>query len=147
MNEKKIYRYSDMMSMPRGIEMKGYYHGDGSITYIGQYLQPNGQPNARPKRVYRIEVRKSAWEDAPWWNAVVLEDGVPLVCVSNSGKYNTAYGALGALKGILHRRCKQTSVNRRRRRHAAESAARTAGDGTPALPSGAVGTPRPTDND
>ena len=68
MSEKKIYRYGDMMSMPRGIEMKGYYHGDGSITYIGQYLQPNGQPNARPKRVYRIEVRKSAMADAPWWN-------------------------------------------------------------------------------
>ena len=78
--------------------------------------------------------------DAPWWNAVVLEDDVPLVCVSNSGKYNTAYGALGALRGILHKRCKQTSVNRRRRRHAVESAARKAGDG-------AVGTPRPTDND
>ena len=140
MSEKKIYRYRDMMSMPRGIEMKGYYHGDGSITYIGQYLQPNGQPNARPKRVYRIEVRKSAMADAPWWNAVVLEDDVPLVCVSNSGKYNTAYGALGALKGILHKRCIQTSVNRRARRHAAESAARTANDG-------AVGTPRPTDND
>lgn len=136
MSEKKIYRYRDMMSMPRGIEMKGYYHGDGSITYIGQYLQPNGQPNARPKRVYRIEVRKSAMADAPWWNAVVLEDGEPLVCVSNSGKYNTAYGALGALRGILHRRCIQTPVNRRARRHAAESAA---GD--------AVGTPRPTDND
>jgi len=124
MSKKKIYRYRDMMSMPRGIEMKGYYHGDGSITFIGQYLQPNGQPNARPKRVYRIEVRKSTWEDAPWWNAVVLEDGVPLVCVSNSGKYNTAYGALGALKGILHKRCTHTSVNRRARRHAAESAAK-----------------------
>jgi len=136
MNEKKIYRYRDMLHMPRGVEMKGYYHSDGSITYIGQYLQPNGQPNARPKRVYRIEVRKSARADAPWWNAVVLEDDVPLVCVSNSGKYNTAYGALGALKGILHRRCKQTSVNRRARRHAAESAV-----------GGAVGTPRPTDND
>lgn len=124
MSEKKIYRYRDMMSMPRGIEMKGYYHGDGSITYIGQYLQPNGQPTARPKRVYRIEVRKSAMADAPWWNAVVLEDGVTLVCVSNSGKYNTAYGALGALRGILHRRCIQTSVNCRARRHAAESAAK-----------------------
>ncbi len=134
MNEKKIYRYSDMLSMPRGIEMKGYYHGDGSITYIGQYLQPNGQPNARPKRVYRIEVCKSARADAPWWNAVILEDDETLACVSNSGKYNTAYGALGALRGILHRRCKQTSVNRQARRHAAESAAITAGDGTPALP-------------
>ena len=126
---RKIYRYCDMMSMPRGIEMKGYYHGDGSITYVGQYLQPNGQPNARPKRVYRIEVRKSGGAAAPWWNAVVLEDDVPLVCVSNSGKYNTAYGALGALKGILHKRCIQTSVNRRARRHAAESAARMAKEG------------------
>ena len=126
MNEKKIYRYSDMLSMPRGIEMKGYYHGDGSITYIGQYLQPNGQPNARPKRVYRIEVRKSAMADAPWWNAVVLEDGKPLVFVYDSRKFNTAYGALGALNGILHNRIKNTSVNRRARRHAAQAAAKEA---------------------
>lgn len=126
MNEKKIYRYGDMLHMPRGIEMKGYYHGDRSITYIGQYLQPNGQPNARPKRVYRIEVRKSAMAAAPWWNAVVLEDDVPMVCVSSSGKYNTAYGALGALRGILHRRCEQTSVNRRHKRQAAQAAAKEA---------------------
>ena len=38
MNEKKIYRYSDMMSMPRGIEMKGYYHGDGRETVTFERL-------------------------------------------------------------------------------------------------------------
>ena len=129
MNEKKIYRYGDMLHMPRGIEMKGYYHSDGSITYIGQYLQPNGQPNARPKRVYRIEV----YYGDEIWCADISEDHDILASITADKKWNAAYAALGALHGILHRRCVQTSVNRRARRHAAESAA-----------GGAVGTPRPT---
>ena len=122
MSEKKIYRYGDMLHMPRGIEMKGYYHGDGSITYIGQYLQPN----ARPKRVYRIEVISNAVGFPGEWCADVIEDQDLLVKISGFSKWQVACGALGALKGILHRRCIQTSVNRRARRHAAESAARTA---------------------
>lgn len=111
MEAQKIYRYRDMLSMPRGIEMKGYYHGDGSITYIGQYLQPNGQPNARPKRVYEIRILKNVFNDGEW-SASILEDDILLARIGGPVKWNVAYAALGALHGILHRRCKQTSPNR-----------------------------------
>ena len=91
MSEKKIYRYGDMLHMPRGIEMKGYYHGDGSITYIGQYLQPN----ARPKRVYRIEVISNAVGFPGEWCADVIEDQDLLVKISGFSKWQVACGALG----------------------------------------------------
>lgn len=117
MEAQKIYRYRDMLSMPRGIEMKGYYHGDGSITYIGQYLQPNGQPNARPKRVYEIRILKNVFNDGEW-SASILEDNENLVRLGGPVKWNVAYAALGVLKGILHKRCCQTSPNRAARKRA-----------------------------
>lgn len=119
---RRIYHYCDMKHMPRGIEMKEYVHSDGSITFIGQYFnKKNAQPTNRPKRVYRVEVRelpKLYASEVPDWCAAVWEDDVRLVKIVGNSKWNVCYAALGALRGILHKRCAHTGGNRRRRRKA-----------------------------
>ena len=116
--ERRIYHYCDMKHMPRGIEMKEYVHSDGSITFIGQYFnKKNAQPTNRPKRVYRVEVR----EVKPFGElvAAVFEDDVRLVKLGGgTSKWNLAYAALGALRGILHKRCVATHANRAARKAA-----------------------------
>ena len=114
--ERKIFRYSDMKHMPRGIEMKEYVHSDGSITFIGQYFnKKNAQPTNRPKRVYRVELLPDMGD----WRAAVFEDATRLVTLRGDKKWNVAYAALGALRGILHKRCVSTKGNRRARKAAA----------------------------
>lgn len=115
---RKIWRYCDMKSMPRGIEMKEFVHADGSLTFVGQYYRHDAPEGAKPKRVYRVEVRKIALLDN--FDAAVFEDDVRLVCLSGPTKWNLAYAALGALRGILHKRCVQTNPNRRAKRKAKE---------------------------
>ena len=111
--KRTIFRYRDMKSMPRGIEMQEYVHADGSLTFVGQYYNTkNAQPNSRPKRVYRVEVRKIAISDE--LIAAVFEDDVRLVKLGGgTSKWNLAYAALGALRGILHKRCTATRTNRK----------------------------------
>ena len=107
--ERKIFHYSDMKHMPRGIEMKEYVHSDGSITFIGQYFnKKNAQPTNRPKRVYRVELLPDMGD----WRAAVFEDATRLVTLRGDKKWNVAYAALGALRGILHKRCVATHANR-----------------------------------
>ena len=111
--ERKIFRYSDMKHMPRGIEMKAYVHGDGSITFIGQYFNhaPSATPITRPKRVYRVELLPDMGD----WRAAVFEDATRLVTLRGDKKWNVTYAALGALRGILHKRCVATHTNRARK--------------------------------
>ena len=116
----QIFRYSQMKSMPRGIEMKEFVHADGSIDFVGQYInKKNAQPNSRPKRTYRISLRN----DESDWFASAWEDDTRLFDVSKGTKWNTAYAALGALRGILHKRCTATRGNRRRKAFAKLAAA------------------------
>lgn len=113
--KRKIFHYSDMKHMPRGIEMKEYVHSDGSITFIGQYFnKKNAQPTNRPKRVYRVEIEflRNLCE----WRAAIFEDFTRLAVVFGPSKRTVAYAALGALRGILHRRCVNTNGNRRARK-------------------------------
>ena len=115
---RKIWRYHDMLAMPRGIEMKEYDHADGTLTFVGQYRRIGAPECAKPKRVYRVEVR----EIKPFGElvAAVFEDDVRLVKLGGgTSKWNLAYAALGALRGILHKRCTQTGSNRRARKAAA----------------------------
>lgn len=116
--KREIFRYRDMKSMPRGIEMQEYVHADGSITFVGQYYNTkNAQPNSRPKRVYRVEVRKI--EPFGELTAAVFEDDVRLVKLGGgTSKWNLAYAALGALRGILHKRCVSVRSNRKARKAA-----------------------------
>ena len=110
---REIFRYRDMKTLPRGIEMKEYVHADGSLTFVGQYYNTkNAQPNSRPKRVYRVEVLKI--EPFGELTAAVFEDDVRLVKLGGgTSKWNLAYAALGALRGILHKRCTQTRTNKK----------------------------------
>ena len=120
--KREIFRYRDMKSMPRGIEMQEYVHADGSLTFVGQYYnKKNQQPNSRPKRVYRVEVRKIAISDE--LIAAVFEDDVRLVKLGGgTSKWNLAYAALGALRGILHKRCVSVRSNRKARKAAKPAA-------------------------
>lgn len=106
---RKIYRYCDMKSMPRGIEMKEFVHADGSLTFVGQYYRHGAPEGAKPKRVYRVEVMR----DMDDWRASVYEDRARLVVLCGDIKWNVAYAALGALRGILHKRCICTNTNRK----------------------------------
>ena len=115
---RKIWRYCDMKSMPRGIEMKEFVHADGSLTYLGQYYRHGAPEGAKPKRVYRVEVYKTTLLDG--FSAAVFEDDVRLVRLSGPTKWNLAYAALGALRGILHKRCAHTNTNRKAKRKAKE---------------------------
>lgn len=113
--ERKIYRYREAKSMPRGIEMQEFSHADGSITFVGQYRnQKDQQPNNKPKRVYRVELLPDMGD----WRAAVFEDATRLVTLRGDSKWNVAYAALGALRGILHKRCCSTKGNRRAKRRA-----------------------------
>ena len=114
---RKIWRYCDMKSMPRGIEMKEFVHADGSLTFVGLYYRHGAPEGAKPKRVYRIEVRNPFPDE---FSAYVFEDDVRLVRLTGPTKWNLAYAALGALRGILHKRCVQTNPNRRAKRKAKE---------------------------
>jgi hypothetical protein len=76
----------------------------------------NAQPNSRPKRVYRAEICNFGASD---WRASIWEDDDLLAKVGGSNKWNVAYAALGALRGILHKRCVAVRGNRRRRAAAA----------------------------
>ena len=109
-----------MKSMPRGIEMKEFVHADGSLTFVGQYFRAGAPGGSKPKRcIYRVEVRKLAPLDD--FAASVFEDDVRLVHLSNGkSKWTLVYAALGALRGILHKRCIQTNPNRRAKRKAKE---------------------------
>lgn len=111
--ERRIYHYREMKQMPRGIEMKEFVHSDGSITFIGQYVNnaKNATPITRPKRVYRVEVLPDMGD----WRAAVFEDATRLVTLRGDKKWNVAYAALGALRGILHKRCVATHANRARK--------------------------------
>ena len=116
---RKIWRYCDMKSMPRGIEMKEFVHADGSLTFVGQYYRHGAPEGAKPKRVYRVEVRKTILPDE--FSTAVFEDDVRLVRLSGgTSKWNLVYAALGALRGILHKRCAHTSTNRKAKRKAKE---------------------------
>lgn len=105
-----------MKRMPRGIEMQEYSHADGSVTFIGQYYNHAGQPRDRPRRVYRVELRMLDPPDKanPDWQGAVWEDDTRLVVLSGGTKWNVAWAALGALRGILSKRCRQSASNRRR---------------------------------
>ena len=117
MEAQKIYRYCEMKSMPRGIEMKEDINANGNITYIGQYYQHKGDASSRPKRVYQIMVLKNVFEDGEW-SASIYEDETLLARITGPVKWNVAYAALGALHGILHKRCCQTSPNRAAKKRA-----------------------------
>ena len=123
----KIFRLRDMMSMPRDIEMKEFVYADGSITFIGQYVNERGvAPHDKPKRVYSISLvrhRDSTYTPsgehccAGQWAAYIFEDQARLATVEGGrSKWSLAYAALGALRGILYQRCVSTNGNRRRRR-------------------------------
>ncbi len=127
-DQPEVYHYRDMKTMPRGIEMKEFVRTDGTITFIGQYInQKNHQPCHRPKRIYRVEVRSVMLFNgvASEWQAAVWEDDSRLVALGGRSKWLVAYAALGALRGILHKRCDSTGGNRRRaannKSHDAES--------------------------
>ena len=110
--KRRIYHYREMKQMPRGIEMQEYVHSDGSITFIGQYFnKKNAQPTNRPKRVYRVELLPDMGD----WRAAVFEDSTRLVALHGDSKWTVAYAALGALRGILHKRCVATHANRARK--------------------------------
>ena len=120
-NQPEMYHYRDMKTMPRGIEMKEFVRTDGTITFSGQYInQKNHQPCHRPKRIYRVEVRGVEVFNGivSEWQAAVWEDDSNLVALWGRSKWLVAYAALGALRGILHKRCVSTGGNRRRRRAA-----------------------------
>ena len=119
---RRMFRYREMKSLPRGIQMQEYVHDGGAITYVGQYYnKKDQQPNSRPKRVYRVEVRempKMFASEEPDWCAAVWEDDTRLVNLVGNSKWNVCYGGLGALRGILHKRCVQTRNNKRWRKAA-----------------------------
>lgn len=120
-NQPEVYRYRDMKTMPRGIEMKEFVRTDSTITFIGQYInQKSHQPCHRPKRIYRVEVRGVNVFNGivSEWQAAVWEDDSNLVRLGGRSKWLVAYAALGALRGILHKRCVSTVGKRRRRRAA-----------------------------
>lgn len=125
---KKIFRLRDMLSMPRGIEMKEFVQADGSITFIGQYVnhQSTG-PNDKPKRTYCISLVREITQSEPRptdrWNAYVFEDRTPLIRLEGcASKWQCAFAALGALRGILYRYCVCTNGNKKRRRREAAAA-------------------------
>ena len=119
---RKIWTFHDALVMPRGINMQPYYHADGSLTFVGQYYRANAPEVSSLKRVYRVEVRKIALVDE--FTAAVFEDDVRLVKLGGgTSKWNLAYAALGALRGILHKRCIVTGTNRRARKAAQREAA------------------------
>ena len=126
---KKIFRYAEMKSMPRGIEMKEFAHADGSITFIGQYVNRKSTgPNDKPKRVYKIEVAGVPianraiitlleCKDKKMWEAHIFEDNICVAKIDGGvKKWDAAYAALGALRCILHRRCVCTNSNRKTKR-------------------------------
>jgi len=117
MQEKTIYRYRDRLSMPRGIEMKSYGGSDGSLLFVGQYVNAEGTALDRPKRIYRIEVEYLA--DCGEWYALVRDDDRSIVRLRGRTKWQVAHAALGALRGFLEYCCKNTNGNRKRRRRAA----------------------------
>ena len=115
---RRIFRYREMKSMPRGIEMKEFVYSGGEINFVGQYFNTkNTQPNSRPKRVYEIIVRRDLIK--PWaWQAIVREDFQELVTLRGEKKWDVCYAALGALRGILHKRCVSVRSNRKARKAA-----------------------------
>ena len=134
---KKIYRYRDALSMPRGIEMKEYGGSDGTLLFVGQYFG-DGTCNPRPKRVYRVEVEYLA--DSAEWYALVRDDAHSIVRLRGKTKWQVAHAALGALRGFLAYMCQNTNGNRKRRRRAvaAESGAGDGALGESALPESAL---------
>ena len=116
---RKIWRYCDMKSMPRGIEMKEFVHADGSLTFVGQYYRHGAPEGTKPKRVYRVEVYKTTLLGG--FSASVFEDAVLIVRLTGPIKWNLVYAALGALRGILHKRCVHTNTNRKAKCKAKES--------------------------
>jgi len=120
---RRIFRFREMLTMPRGIEMKEYVHSDGSITFIGQYHNKLGNAASRPKRVYQIKLSNkpiclySLPGEIKHWEANIFEDSMRLVSVGGGGsKWTVAFAALGALRGILHKRCVHTNSNRKAKR-------------------------------
>ena len=138
---KKIYRYRDALSMPRGIEMKEYGGSDGTLLFVGQYFG-DGTCNPRPKRVYRVEVEYLA--DSAEWYALVRDDAHSIVRLRGKTKWQVAHAALGALRGFLAYMCQNTNGNRKRRRRAvaAESGAGDGALGESALPGDGKGGPK-----
>ena len=121
MEEKEIYRYRDMKSMVRGIEMQEFNSSDGSVVFVGQYINETGNAASKPKRIYCVSIRRT--EIPSEWHGAVMEDNVRLVTLLGMSKWTVACAALGALRGILYKRCIATGGNRRRERALAKRAA------------------------
>ena len=60
----------DWLELPRNITLKRFVMADRSVVFMGQYIQQGKQePNDRPVRTYRIEVKRSVWGNR--WRAAI----------------------------------------------------------------------------
>lgn len=111
---RKIWRFRDALKMPRGIEMQPFYQANGLPMFVGQYHRHGAPEGSKPKRVYCVKLCSSVLPGEI--SAAVYEDDVSLVRLTGASKWNLAYAALGALRGILHKRCTHTGSNKRAKR-------------------------------
>lgn len=104
----------DWLELPRNITLKRFVMADRSVVFMGQYIQQGKQePNDRPVRTYRIEVKRSVWGNR--WRAAIYEDdylAIHLECLP-AGRFLAEYVAVKALRAWINRKIRNAAKNHR----------------------------------